>query len=88
MFIHIGGDKVVLTKDVIMILDKSALNAKDTSDFIQVAREEGFISDDDMPLDKTGKDQKSAIVLDRKILYSPISSVTLSKRANYIKNLK
>lgn len=86
MFIHIGGDKVVLTKDVIMILDKSALNAKDTSDFIQVAREEGFISDDDTLLDNT--DKKSAIVLDRKILYSPISSVTLSKRANYIKNLK
>ncbi|NLZ54138.1 MAG: DUF370 domain-containing protein, partial [Thermoanaerobacteraceae bacterium] len=37
MFIHIGADKVVLTKDVIMILDKSALSAKDTYEFLQVA---------------------------------------------------
>ena len=47
MFIHIGSDETVLTKDVIMILDKSALIAKDTSEFLQVAREEGFVSDDE-----------------------------------------
>ncbi|MCG1011828.1 DUF370 domain-containing protein [Tepidanaerobacter sp. GT38] len=88
MFIHIGGDKVVLTKDVIMILDKSALDAKDTSDFIQVAQEEGFISEDDILLNKNCNDKKSAVILDKKILYSPISSVTLAKRANFIKNLK
>ena len=88
MFIHIGGDKVVLTKDVIMILDKSALNAKDTLEFMQVAQEEGFVSDNDKLLKKTPKDKNSAIILDSKILFSPISSVTLSKRADYIKNLK
>jgi hypothetical protein len=87
LFIHIGSDQVVLTKDVIMILDKSALSAKDTSDFVQIAKEEGFVSDDDN-LWETSKDKKSAIVLDKKIIYSPISSVTLSKRANFLKNIK
>ena len=86
MFIHIGSDQVVLTKDVIMILDKSALNAKDTLEFLQIAKEEGFISEEDM--EQLSKDKKSAIVLDKKIIYSPISSVTLSKRADFIKNLK
>jgi len=86
LFIHIGSDQVVLTKDVIMILDKSALSAKDTLEFLQIAKEEGFISEDDEW--QNCKDKKSAIILDKKIIYSPISSVTLSKRANFIKNLK
>ncbi|HHV19531.1 MAG TPA: DUF370 domain-containing protein [Thermoanaerobacterales bacterium] len=88
MFIHIGSDETVLTKDVIMILDKSALIAKDTSEFLQVAREEGFVKDDEKPLKNLTEDKKTAIILDKKVLFSPISSITLSKRANFIKNLK
>ncbi|HHW01346.1 MAG TPA: DUF370 domain-containing protein [Thermoanaerobacterales bacterium] len=81
MFIHIGSDEVVLKKDVIMILDKYALVSKDTSDFLQVAKEEGFIQgEDDM-------DKKSIIICDKKIFYSPISSVTLLKRSNFLKSL-
>ena len=87
MFIHIGSDETVLTKDVIMILDKSALIAKDTSEFLQIAREEGFVSDDE-PWQNITEDKKTAIILDKKVLFSPISSVTLSKRANFIQNLK
>lgn len=88
MFIHIGSDEVVLTKDVIMILDKSALVAKDTSEFLQIAQEEGFVADDDNLWQKGPEDKKTAIILDKKVLFSPISSVTLSKRADFIKNLK
>lgn len=86
MFIHIGSDQVVLTKDVIMILNKSALGAKATLEFVQIAKEEGFVSDDE--IGQNPKDKKSAIVLDKRIVYSPISSVTLLKRANFVKNLK
>lgn len=85
MFIHIGSDEVVLTKDVIMIMDKSAINAKDTADFLQIAKEEGFISDEDWAVDL--KDRKSAIVLDKKVVFSPISSTTLLKRAKFVKGL-
>jgi hypothetical protein len=87
LFIHIGSDETVLTKDVIMILDKSALIAKDTSEFLQVAREEGFVQDDQETWLNVTEDKKTAIILDKKVLFSPISSVTLSKRANFIKNL-
>jgi len=88
LFIHIGGDEVVLTKDVIMILDKSALCAKDTSEFLQVAREEGFVSEDENLYNDIQENKKTAVILDKKILFSPISATTLSKRADFIKNLK
>ncbi|HHX22738.1 MAG: extracellular matrix regulator RemB [Tepidanaerobacteraceae bacterium] len=88
MFIHIGNNEAVLTKDIIMILDKSALLAKDTSDFLQVSQEEGFIDDDNEHWQNILKEKKTAIVLDKKILFSPISSVTLSKRSNFLKTLK
>ncbi|WP_422446234.1 extracellular matrix regulator RemB [Thermoanaerobacterium sp. DL9XJH110] len=81
MFIHIGNDEVVLTKDVIMILDRYSVMSKDTSDFLQVAREEGFIVNDD------SADKKSIIISDKKVYFSPISSLTLLKRSNFVKNL-
>ncbi|MDI3480864.1 MAG: extracellular matrix regulatory protein [Tepidanaerobacteraceae bacterium] len=80
MFIHIGSDEVVLKKDVIMILDKYAVVSKATSEFLQVAREEGFFQGED------GRDKKSIIICDKKIFFSPISSVTLLKRSNFLKN--
>lgn len=88
MFIHIGSDEVVLTKDVIMILNKGALLSKDTSDFLQVAHEEGFIDDGSSSLQEAREGKNSAIILDKKIVFSPISSTTLSKRARFIKNLR
>ncbi|HHY70909.1 MAG TPA: DUF370 domain-containing protein [Thermoanaerobacterales bacterium] len=89
MFIHIGSDKMVLTKDIIMILDKSAILAKDTSEFLQVAREEGFVYDDDGKMwQNMHEDKKTAIIMDKKVLFSPISSVTLSKRADFMNKLR
>lgn len=82
MFIHIGSDEVVMKKDMIMILDKYALVSKDTSDFLQVCKDEGFFQGED------GMDKKSIIICDKKIFFSPISSVTLFKRSNFLKNLK
>ncbi len=83
MCIHIGNDEVVLTKDVIMILDRYALISKDTSDFLQVAREEGFVVEPS----EQGKDKKSLRITDKKMIFFPISSVTLLKRADFIKKL-
>lgn len=88
MFIHIGGDEVVLTKDVIMILDKSALCAKDTSSFLQIAKEEGFVRENKDLFCDEADSKKTAVIMDNKVLFSPISATTLSKRADFIKNLR
>ncbi len=88
MFIHIGGDEVVLTKDVIMILDKSALCAKDTSSFLQIAKEEGSVRENKDLFCNEADSKKTAVIMDNKVLFSPISATTLSKRADFIKNLK
>jgi hypothetical protein len=64
-----------------MILDRYSVMSKDTSDFLQVAREEGFIVNDE------SADKKSIIISDKKVYFSPISSLTLLKRSNFVKNL-
>lgn len=77
MFIHIGGDVVVRAKEVITILDvngnKSEKNAKKNNNFdINIGKSKVV---------KISQEIKSIIITDDKIYYSPISSLTLKKRA-------
>ena len=86
MFLHIGGDVVIPMRNVIAILDiETTTLSRDTKDFLKVAEEEGFIEaiSDDLPKTFiiTEIDKKSKIYL------SPISSVTLNKRAGYIDDI-
>jgi len=86
MFLHIGGDVVIPVKNIIAILDiDNTTISKDTKEFLKVAEEEGFINSISEDLPKTfiitEADKKSIIYL------SPISSVTLKKRANFIENI-
>lgn len=83
MFLHIGGDVVIPMKNVIAILDiETTTMSRDTKDFLKIAEEEGFIEaiSDDLPKSFviTEIEKKSRIYL------SPISSVTLQKRAGFI----
>lgn len=83
MFLHIGGDFVVPVKNVIAIMDlETTTLSKDTRDFLSIAEEEGFIESisDDIPKSFiiTEIDKKSKIYL------SPISSITLQKRAGFV----
>lgn len=83
MFLHIGGDYVVPIKNIIAIMDlESTTISKDTKEFLTVAEEEGFVHtiSDDLPKSFiiTEIDKKSKIYL------SPISSITLQKRAGFI----
>lgn len=83
MFLHIGGDKVVPVKNIIAILDMETTTiSKDTKDFLSIAEEEGFIKTISSDIPKsfiiTEIDKKSIIYL------SPISSITLQKRAGYV----
>ena len=83
MFLHLGGEFVIRLKDVISIMDlETTTISKITKEFLKTAEEEGFIINisDDIPKSYviTEVDKKSKIYL------SPISSVTLFKRAKYL----
>ncbi|HHW31218.1 MAG TPA: DUF370 domain-containing protein [Clostridiaceae bacterium] len=88
MFLHIGGDVVIPSKSIIAMFDIDTTTiSKDTKEFLKISEEEGFveaISDGDLPKTFiiTETDKKSKIYL------SPISSVTLYKRAGYISKLE
>jgi extracellular matrix regulatory protein B len=86
MFIHLGGDIVISIKDVISIMDLESSNLSNTTkEFLSIAEDEGFIrkisEDDPKSFILTEKDNKTIIYL------SPISSVTLLKRASFIENI-
>lgn len=86
MFLHLGGDVVIPSKNIIAIFDiDSTTISKDTKEFLHIAEEEGFIEtiSDEIPKSFviTETDKKSKIYL------SPISSITLQKRAGYVEDI-
>ena len=86
MFIHLGGDTVISINDVISIMDVESSNLSNTTkEFLIIAEDEGFIrkisEDDPKSFILTEKNNKTIIYL------SPISSVTLLKRASFIDNI-
>ncbi len=86
MFIHLGGDVVISLRDIISIMDIESSNKSNyTREFLKTAEDEGFIR-------RISKDEEKSFVLAEKdkktIIYlSPISSVTLYKRAGFIDNI-
>lgn len=80
MFIHIGGNVSVPKKEVIGIFDIDLIKKNNiTKEFLDLSKSEAMIS-------VVSKEQKtkSFVVTNTKVYYSPISSVTLKKRANNI----
>lgn len=76
MFLHLGADVVVPLKDVIAILDyETGKESMVTREFLTVVEEEGFVRD------ISEGASKSFVVTSRYVFLSPISSVTLAKRA-------
>lgn len=86
MFMHLGGDVVISLKDIISIMDiESSSTSGDTKEFLKTAEDEGFIR-------KISEDEEKSFILTEKnkktIIYlSPISSVTLYKRAGFIDDI-
>lgn len=95
MFLHIGKDHVIPTKDIIAIIDiESTQESEVTQEFFKTAMEEGFI---------IGKveNPKSYIITEKteskrdfkkgktqtQIYGSSISASTLLKRSNFIENI-
>lgn len=75
MYIHIGGDAMVNTADIIGIFDVNIQQSQSTKQFLQSFRERGNFE----VLDNS--ETKSFVVTIQKIFFSPISSTTLKKRA-------
>ncbi|NLP18542.1 MAG: DUF370 domain-containing protein [Firmicutes bacterium] len=75
MFLHLGGNCIVLAAQVITILNlKSTKDSKITSEMRELLRAEGLVAEacPGVP--------KSLIITDEKAYLSPISSVTLKNR--------
>ena len=80
--LHLGAGHVIPAKDVVLIADlETTTDSKETEEFLQIAKEEGFI------IDYSEGNPKSFVVTDETVYYSMISSTTLRKRVNFKYNL-
>lgn len=76
MFLHIGQEVSILIKDIVAIIDlKTKHNSQCTKEFLNVAAEEDFIV-------SLTNEPNSFIVTTERIYLSPISAMTLKKRAS------
>lgn len=83
MFIHIGGDTVVSTKEVISILDhQSVKTSKITKRFIEDEKKIKRV------VDSSAEETKSYVITRDAIYCSPISSLTLKRRAQFVSSLE
>ncbi|QXM07029.1 extracellular matrix regulator RemB [Crassaminicella indica] len=96
MFLHLAKDVVVPVKNVICIIDADSIkNSKDSKAFFKISEEEGFvkkISDEKIKSyiiteEVEKKDKGSRKIIKTVIYYSPISSTTLQKRANFLEDI-
>ena len=79
MYLHLGYDSIVNSKDIIAIFDmESTTVSKISREFLSVAQEEGFIEtvSEDLPKSYAVCEIKGK----SKVFISPISSATLLKR--------
>ncbi|HYF80339.1 MAG TPA: DUF370 domain-containing protein [Symbiobacteriaceae bacterium] len=79
MFLHVGADVVVSLRRVVAIFDlRSSQAAEATREFLQLALSEKKVTD------VAGGDAKSLVLTDTEVFLSPISSLTLMKRADFL----
>ncbi|QUH25140.1 DUF370 domain-containing protein [Serpentinicella alkaliphila] len=91
-FVHLGGDVVVNKRDIVGIFDiKLSIKSKTTKKFLKTCNDEGFVSK------ITEEETRSFVIVNIKgknneikkdskcssliVYFSPISSLTLQKRA-------
>ncbi|QMV42196.1 MULTISPECIES: extracellular matrix regulator RemB [Cohnella] len=79
MYIHLGGEKIIRTSQLVAIFDISIeQSSKLSRQFVvhaQKNKEVEMIGEED---------PKSIVVTEHKVYYSPISTSTLKKRAHYL----
>ncbi len=79
MFLHLGSDSVIPLKNIVAITDMKAAKSGINQNFIKMKSNEKMVED------ISDGNAKSFIITDKKIYLSAISSVTLQKRAGYIR---
>jgi len=79
VFIHLGGEKIIRSSELIAIFDLSIeKSSKISKQFIAEAAR-------GKKIEIIGEEEcKSLVVTQGKVYYSPISSMTLKKRANQL----
>ncbi|MDF2921091.1 MAG: hypothetical protein K0R57_5 [Paenibacillaceae bacterium] len=79
MFIHLGGEKIIRTSELVGIFDLSIeKTSKVTKQFTSRAEKDKIV-------EVIGEEEcKSLVVTLDKVYYSPISSTTLKKRAHHL----
>lgn len=76
MFIHLGGDTVISLKDIIVILNFDLESDSEiTQEFLTTCQSKLQI----VPI--SDEAPKTVVVTEDKVYYSPISSITLKRRA-------
>jgi hypothetical protein len=83
MFIHLGGDVIIRVSEIVAIFD---LATERTSKISEQFFKQAVISEKVIYIEKD--EVKSFILTEKKIYYSPISSSTLKKRANFTQHLE
>jgi hypothetical protein len=82
MFVHLGGDTLVSTHKIIIILNyENSIKVNNYQEFIRKIQGKRTVKK------LEGDNLKSIVITDDIIYLSPISSMTLKKRAEYIDSL-
>ncbi|MFD1019402.1 extracellular matrix regulator RemB [Thalassobacillus hwangdonensis] len=82
MFIHIGDDHVIRSKDVVSIIDHTLISSSTIVEemIFNQRKEKNVIENQD-------NDAKSIVITKDAIYFSPLSVMTLKKRANMMATL-
>jgi extracellular matrix regulatory protein B len=79
MYIHLGGEKVIRTSQLVAIFDVSIeQSSKLSRQFVAQAQKNRGV-------ETIGEEEpKSVVVTEERVYYSPISTSTLKKRAHHL----
>ncbi|SDZ95332.1 protein of unknown function [Thalassobacillus cyri] len=82
MFIHIGDDQVIRSKDVVAIIDHTLISSSSIiEEMIYNQRKEKNV------VETQTQEAKAIVITDDQIYFSPLSVMTLKKRANMMATL-
>ncbi len=82
MFIHIGGDNVIRSEEVVAIINQQFVSSSTINDEMITNQDEA-----NNILDLHEEETKSIVITTEQIYYSPLSVLTLKKRTSMITSI-
>ncbi|SEO40286.1 protein of unknown function [Amphibacillus marinus] len=82
MFIHIGDDQVIRSEEIIAMIDQQYVESSSINEEMIE-----FIEEQEESLELDGDVTKSIIITTESVYYSPLSIMTLKKRASMISTI-